>query len=116
MCPSSIFALVVLGIILVYLLFYSKKEGYKNLPVSGYERMSQLPFALPPVGRGSLGYAQHQYLLKIHPGNIVEREVPVSCPLPSNAYIPASCPNNGVRISQTGNSLNPNTYSYILDG
>ena len=65
-----------------------------------FYQMSHLPYAVPPTGRGSLGYPQKKFLEAMYPP--LQYEI---------APVPISCPPRGIRISQTGNSYNPNTQS-----
>lgn len=67
-----------------------------------YYQMSHLPYALPPIGRGSLGYNEKVFLNKRFP--------PFKT---GNIPVPVSCPPHGVRIYETGNSYNPNTTSIL---
>ena len=67
-----------------------------------YHQMSHLPYSLSPIGRGSLGYSEKIYFQKMFP-RLKERRIPV----------PISCPPNGIRIYETGNSYNPNTTSSL---
>ena len=74
-----------------------------------YYQMSHLPYATPPIGRGSLGYIQKRQLqleyLPMHYNNGMFSALNIA------SKIPISCPPNGIRIYETGNSHNPNTHS-----
>lgn len=85
--------LVVL-ILIVVLVILSRRDN------ESFHQISHLPFSSPPVGRGSLGWAQKEILKDLFP----KRSFPTG-------KVPISCPPNGVRIYETGNALNPNVYS-----
>lgn len=96
-----VFVIVFLGLI-VFILTKNEVENYKKPKniTTGYYQMSHLPFAMPPTGRGSLGYLQKKELQHKYP------------PLEfSIGEIPISCPPDGIRIYETGNAQDPNVYS-----
>lgn len=99
--------IVVLIIFFIFLVTNeNSSEPYRTF--RDYKQMSRLPWVLPPtrVGSGSLGGYQAEQVRKRFPGlRFIVGEIPDSCP--------SNCPNLGGRMSQTGNSFNPNTYSYI---
>ena len=82
-------------------------ESYGKTDFSDYQQMTHLPWAAPPTGIGALGEYELKQVQAMYPGlKFPTGKVPVSCPAPG-------CPQDGVRIYETGNALNPNVQSYI---
>jgi hypothetical protein len=68
--------------------------------MNDYYKMSHLPFAMPPVGPGSLGYSQKMNLERKYPvSQFYNRKRPL--------YYYRGC----YRIADVGLSENPNTHS-----
>ena len=113
-----IISFVLIGLLGFSLLISNDKDNYRLgdpeylLPNSKYMQMTHLPYCTPPTGittPQSLGFEDCTTLKKRYPRhNFSLGKVPVSISKGHGVVVPG---NYGIRIYETGNSMNPNTHN-----